>query len=369
MADDPSFFQASGSPVDVVAARWLARRDRGFTAQEQDEFLQWLREDPRHTAAAARLEKAWGALDALAAEWRPEHSVRPNPDLLAGPAAARAPRREWIWFAVISPKVLLAAAAVMLGVFWFRVGPPPVALPPRPAVVREVPFEAALAHPGLVRHESQRMTLPDGSIVELNAGTRIEVAFVPEERRVRLMTGEAHFTVAKNPSRPFVVATSAVAVRAVGTAFDVRLGDEGVAVLVTEGKVRLDRPTEPGAAPVGAPVPDSPLLVAGQRAVIATPDRSVAPGVTPATSADLERVHAWRGVRLEFADMPLAEIAAEFNHHNARQLVPGDAVTGALRVGGNFRADNVDAFVRLLESSFGVEVSVRDDGVTVLRRR
>jgi transmembrane sensor len=31
-----------------AAADWLVRRDRGFTAAEQDAFLDWLAADPRH---------------------------------------------------------------------------------------------------------------------------------------------------------------------------------------------------------------------------------------------------------------------------------------------------------------------------------
>ena len=345
--------------LDSVASAWLARRDRSLTPAEQDQFLQWLRDDPRHAAAFARLEKTWGALDGLAAEWRPEHSARPNPDLLA----TRSHRaRRWFF-----PLVIAAAATVALGIFLRRPAPLAPALASHPAVVRSAPPETTLAHAGLVRHEPERMTLPDGSIVDLNAGAKIEVAFTPEERHVRLVGGEAHFTVAKNPARPFVVAAAGVAVRAVGTAFNVRLGADEVAVLVTEGKVRLDSPASDVTA--GAPRTEAPILVAGQRAIFALAAPSAKPAIAGVTAAEVDRALAWQSVRLEFADMPLAEVAAEFNRHNRRQLVVGDAATGALRVGGNFRAENVDAFVRLLESSFDVAADSRADGATILRQR
>jgi transmembrane sensor len=62
----------------------------------------------------------------------------------------------------------------------------------------------------------------------------------------------------------------------------------------------------------------------------------------------------WRGPRLEFASLPLGEVVGEFNRYNQKQLVVHDAATAAIRVGGNFRADNVDAFIRLLDVGFGV---------------
>jgi len=73
-------------------------------------------------------------------------------------------------------------------------------------------------------------------------------------------------------------------------------------------------------------------------------------------------------VRLEFESLPLAEVVTEFNLRNRQQLIIGDAATGRLRVGGSFRADNVDAFVRLLEATFGVIAERRADGSLLLRR-
>src|SRR5581483_9214616 len=83
----------------------------------------------------------------------------------------------------------------------------------------------------------ERQTLADGSVVELNGNTQVQVAYSPAERRVRLVQGEAHFTVAKNKRRPFWVEAQGVSVRAVGTAFNVRLDPQRVDVLVTEGRV------------------------------------------------------------------------------------------------------------------------------------
>jgi transmembrane sensor len=85
------------------------------------------------------------------------------------------------------------------------------------------------------------------------------------------------------------------------------------------------------------------------------------------TPAEIERALSWQGLRLEFVDMPLGDVVAEFNRYNLRKLVVGDAKTAAILVGGNFRADNVDAFVRLLDSSFGVTAFQRGSAI-VLRR-
>ena len=94
----------------------------------------------------------------------------------------------------------------------------------------------------LVIPTPERLTLEDGSVVELNHGGKLEIDFSSETRRVRLVRGEANFTVAKNPERPFVVNAGGVDVRAVGTVFNVRLAREAVEVVVSEGRVKLERP-------------------------------------------------------------------------------------------------------------------------------
>ena len=87
------------------------------------------------------------------------------------------------------------------------------------------------------------------------------------------------------------------------------------------------------------------------------------------TPAEIERALAWQGPRLEFVDMRLSEVVAEFNRYNARKLVVGDRATADILVGGNFRADNVDSFVRLLDVGFGVAAVPRGDEIVLRRRR
>jgi transmembrane sensor len=181
------------------------------------------------------------------------------------------------------------------------------------------------------------------------------VEFTAAERRLHLIEGELHVTVAKNPARPFIVEVDRVAVRAVGTAFNVRRGHGAVDVLVTEGRVQVEAPA--AAVPVGQ----------GERARVDTAEPASRPVVSAATPAEIERELAWQGVRLEFESLPLEAVVAEFNLRNARQLVLGDTAAGQVRVAGTFRADQVEAFARLLEASFGIAVERRAEGAWVLR--
>lgn len=203
-------------------------------------------------------------------------------------------------------------------------------------------------------------TLPDGSIAELRDGAEIELAFSATERRIELRRGEAHFQVTKDPARPFLVSTSTVAIRAVGTAFSVRLGEGHLEVLVTEGRVAVDRKAD--ARPAVVPretIPEETSLAfvtAGERAMIegVDPSEITIAAVTRIDDRELSERLSWRVPRLEFSSTPLKEAIAMFNRHSAVQIVIRDAGLEHLRISGIVRGDQADALVSLLVANYDV---------------
>ncbi len=333
--------------IDETAADWLARRTGSLSAADENAFQSWLAADERHRMVYAELEQTWALLDGVRSAIPP--TVAPDPDAFAPPSRRR--RSSWL-----APVLAAAAVIAVAYVGWWR-----------PAHLAAQPFadETATAIGGI-----QKMELPDGSVVRLNTDSRVEVRFTAGERRLRLIRGEAHFTVAKNPSRPFFVEAGTVAVRAVGTAFNVRLRDQAVEVLVTEGRVQLADPVE-GRSLLAPRAPDAPpLLVAGERAVVISAAVGAEPRpqaeVQPVAAPEIERALAWRDRRIEIVAAPLAEIVAEFNRFNRQRLEIADPALATRRFGGSFRADEPETFVRLLQVRFGLEVERQGD-VTILR--
>jgi transmembrane sensor len=218
-------------------------------------------------------------------------------------------------------------------------------------------------------------TLSDGSVVELQADTEIEVDFAGALRRVTLRKGEAHFQVAKDAQRPFVVAAGGVEVRAVGTAFSVELGAKEIEVLVTEGRVAVEK-----AVPPTATLPDSLASAGEQQATFGvgnrivveyTPEISMAapvPRVTSLSPAEIDEHLAWRVPRLEFSGTPLSQVLLMFNQYGRVRLMLADPALGRLQLSGVLRADNIESLLHLLEGEFGL-TSENRDGEVVLRRR
>lgn len=332
----------STDAIESEAADWLALREyRPLTAVEQAGFEAWLAADPRHATAVAELKSAWSALDGLAEYPRPADG-RVNPDFFARPRRFR--RVPWL---------ALGAAAAVACALLIKVAPwsPAPATPDSAAIVAQ-------------QDAARILRLSDGSLVELRAGSEVEEKFAATERRVRLVRGEAYFSVAKNPARPFIVDANGVAVRAVGTAFNVRLDSDSVVVLVTEGKVKVQSPAGASALPRAEPVPEA-QLGAGQRTVLpmAAKGIPVVPVVENVSAVEIERALAWQGSNLVFDATPLSQVVAQFNRRNTSQLVIVRDELSDLRISGRFRADSVEGFAELMESSFGVAVSRRGNDI------
>ncbi len=347
--------------IEEVAAGWFWKRDSGlWTEDDQAQFDAWIRSATAHRVAYLRLKAGWkraARMKALGAgvpagvippprSWgdtrfsrgtAPGNAVQPpvpEPVPVPAPKASDSPvnhtskRRHWAIAATI-------ALTAITGLYAYRAGP-----------LHGTRYSTPVG--GL-----DTVPLADGSQVILNTDTRIRVDLTSRERRIELDKGEAFFDVAKDPARPFFVQVDNKRVTAVGTKFSVRREGGDIRVTVTEGKVRIDQPAH-----------SSPLLTAGSVARTSNTETLVREGSAP----EAEQMLSWRSGYLVFEATPLAEAVAEFNRYNARKIVIDDPATAALRIGGNFRANNTDAFLWLLQSGFPVNVRRHGERIVLTKK-
>jgi transmembrane sensor len=329
--------------ISERAARWAVRTDGGaLSPEEQRELDTWLAADSRHRGAYVRARAQWVDLDRLAALHGPVGEAAGNParsssaqKLVPQPTAASAPQPTAAnvsqpTTAALSRRQLLAAGVAAMGVIggglsWmiWRQG--------------QGRYTSGIG-------EVRRIALEDGSTVLLNTASEVTVRFTKQQRDIRLVRGEALFEVAHDRSRPFIVRANDTAVRAVGTAFAVRLEAAQVDVTVTEGVVEVADSKAVaglGVATTSASRPGVRRVAAHERVVIA---RARAPDVEPIAPADAERQLAWREGLVSFDGESLQTAVAEINRHNRRQIVVDDPALGAMPIVGVFRATDLDGF-------------------------
>lgn len=305
--------------IEEVAAEWLARLDKiGRAPEPKDavsvysnadgEFATWVNASLEHRLAFLRLYSAW---------WRASRLV-----MLAPSSIAPLPGKRW-W-----PRVSVAAAACLLiGLIALMVG--------------YRPLQGWEVHETRVG-QRETVMLSDGSRVELNTDARIAIHLTGDTRSVVIERGEAYFDVAKDASRPFVVEAGDSRLVVLGTQFNVRRRESDVKILVAEGQVRIESRRDDSAM--------QPIVATRGVMAVARIDGVI---IEQRSELELAADLGWLRGMLIFEHKDLASIAAEFNRYNRIQLVPGDAESGATPIGGSFRVNNVESFVRLLETDFG----------------
>jgi transmembrane sensor len=331
---------------EEAATQWLCERAEGFAPGRAAEFAAWCAADPRNAAAAAQVERTLNLLDELPAVRAPleakygKSGLGAEPDERVEGSAARRGRGLRFapaWAVALAAALLVAALGVWTSPRWKAAGER---------------FATSSSGP-------QRVALQDGSVVDLNGASEVRVAFSEGQRRVILGAGEAHFQVAHDPARPFVVTAGGVTVRAIGTAFNVRLVEGAVDVVVTEGKVEVRREADAAAEPA--------RVVGGERVRLEPSVRALTPAVEKVAPAAMRALLAWQEGVTSFSDVPLRELVARFNRHNAIQLSLQDAALGERKLGGIFALDQVEVFVRLLEQEGDIIAERRGNTEIVLR--
>jgi len=315
------------NPDDIIehdASRWLASRDNHPpSSDEETAFNRWLEADIRHRVAYRRLEASWKRGDKLRVLRPLDRDV--DPDLL------RVQRRR-MPLAMAASVVL---ALIVAGGFYMH---------------EKLGWRTFETHVG----DFSRIVLDDGSVIDLNTDTEVRVRLGSAKREIRLLRGEGRFQVAHDKARPFVVKAADADVRAVGTAFSVRLRESAqIDVLVSEGTVAI----------ASANVPHAPPLNAGEAAVL-LPDHISVSRVEP---QQLERRFAWTTGKLQFRGETLGEAVSEFNRYNRRHLELADPSLAQLRVGGTFNATDPESFAAALASAFGLKVDPANPESIVLR--
>jgi transmembrane sensor len=236
-----------------------------------------------------------------------------------------------------SVAAIVVAITLLLATEWPFVASKDVAVEP-------TPYTTSVGERRMIR-------LEDGSELNLNTASRVEVTINRETRQVRLIYGEVLVTVQHELARPFLVESNDVRILDIGTQFDVYKRESGhIRVSVIKGRVHLtcacdgqiNRPTTISANSIDATLSEGDevnVIVDGKTATL---DRRIR------TAEEFERVLAWKEGHLSFKGEPLSEVIQEFNRYNARQFVITDPSIADHPIAGYFPSPNPDNLLEVL---------------------
>lgn len=340
--------KASNSPIPpetlAEAGVWIARLHgdgRGRSLEEG--FRRWLQADPVNARA----------FEFATDVWDDSANLRRVVSFSTAPCPKPSPR----W----GLRVALAAAATVV----LAVG---VVLHMRAGVI------------STDVGEQRQLTLEDGTRIFLNTDSRLVVDYDEKVRHVEVRRGEALFTVAKNPERPFLVEVGDQQVKALGTEFVVRMDASQLTVTLIEGSVAVD----PLSAATGTPTvanqsgsaaattPSGGTRASANAAYTLTPGQRLtfAAGEVPKVDTpSLENLTAWQEGRVWLDDTPLNVAAAEMNRYNTLKVVIESERAKDLRVSGLFQAGDSISFANAMALTYGLQVVRRKDLIVLSDQR
>jgi transmembrane sensor len=321
--------------IDREAAEWLVRcedPERPLGAGEQSRWIRWLQRSPRHVQTYFDTAGLYARLDKIdpenridVEEWMsgqgaPVVSLGAMRPRHAGHSTVRRWSRRW---SLAAAAIALVCTASLIG--WQL-------------------FSGERYSTGVGQQGTYK--LADGSVLKLNTRSSARVDYSTEQRVIEL-EGEALFTVAPDPARPFLVRTRGATVKALGTRFNVYELPGQVRVAVLEGKVQVQAPANRLALSAG-----EAAQVSGGRAALQLP-------------ANVGAAVAWERQQLVFEDATLAEVVAEFNRYNDSRIhIQGD-IGHTTRLSGTFDALYPQSLLLYLTRDQNIVVTERREDVLV----
>ncbi|WP_156166661.1 FecR family protein [Pedobacter sp. BMA] len=190
-----------------------------------------------------------------------------------------------------------------------------------------------------------KIVLSDGTKVWLNAATVLQypTSFRERtERRVKLVSGEAYFEVAKDKNHPFIVSSKNQNLTVLGTHFNINTYEKNVSTTLLEGSVKLNTKNDFA----------SIILKPGEK--------SIADGESfKKTDGDLDLNMAWKNGKIKFRDADLKSILNEAERWYDIKVEYENNIPNLYLTGGISRKSDLSTLLKLLKMS-GVNFSLNE---------
>lgn len=362
MSESTSFDAArQARRITEQAVAWYIEQQEPLTERQRVAFFTWLRASPKHVAeyfAVAQMHgdlKAAAVLEQLSTAELVERAKRDNPVVMfplmgnAMPGERHAPaafdrgtRRFFAGMAGIAATV----AMIWLGIAHWHTA--------------SKRFEQRFADTTSVVHS---LKLVDGTLVQLDRNSVIDVHFNEHYRRIDVIRGNALFDIGKDPARPMLVSVGQHVLQDIGTVFDVKRDGPVDTLTVISGHVRVLNAPEASAKGVAI----SPLtglavadVTAGQQIELS------ASGAGPVHPVKIAQTTAWLPTEIRFEHETVEDVARRFNAYTSKPLVIENEHIAGKRISGVFHANNPQAFVAYLSTLPDVRVIDGADRIRIV---
>ena len=204
----------------------------------------------------------------------------------------------------------------------------------------------------LITQKGERKTLPlsDGSIIYLNADSKVTFpSTFSQKQRIVALSGEAYFSIKKDPNRPFKVITGSTSTEVTGTEFNIKYRNDKFNLVVTKGSVKAKDLKTPNEVFV-----ESGKMVTASKTI----------GLSIPVKVNIDDFIAWRKNKLSFQHSTLFEVMNEIEtYYNVKVVFNIDSLKRKTLT-GVFNTNSLDDVLSMI--SLSMDVQIKRDGKKII---
>ena len=315
--------------IDEQATYWYACNKEGLLYREKKVFDAWIKENPKHKEAFEKIQK----IEKICNSFDDEYRNSLTKDILNSTKSTKT-TEKFKYFSAAAVFIL----AISTGIF--------------KVYDTYIPnYENSL----ITQTEIiKSFSLPDGSILALDAKTNIKMKFYNDERKIDLLEGQVMFDIAKDQNRPFKIKSNAIEIEVLGTSFEVRNKNKETQVKVAHGTVKVSYINGTSNMPRLIS-----LLNKGDELKVNDFGK-----ILVLKSTVVDNIALWQNNRIFFDNVSLKEAVLELSKYIKNEIKIQDEIS-SLNITGRFFTNKPGKFFEAITSIYPIEISEKNNLIQI----
>ncbi|WP_228712712.1 FecR family protein [Halarcobacter mediterraneus] len=319
--------------IKEQAVYWITCEKEGLNESQKKELKSWLKENPFHQKAYDRMKFIHQMSNSLSKE---------NSQKLSS-EVHRSLSKSKLSFKVKS--YYTSAAAIVLVLFFS---------------LFKIYDENSLKYEKVYSTNTQSIleqSLPDGSIISLDAKTKLDIKFYKNKREAFLSNGKVMFNVEKNENRPFLITSNNIQIEVVGTKFEVISSNNKTTINVKEGKVRtyflndLDRKV------------NTRLLTKAETITYTNQGK-----INKYLKLNPNKIALWQNNLISFNQISLKEALEEFSKYYDYNFDFSHKKIENYIITGEFATNQIDIFLSTITKIYPLNIDKKDKLIKISKK-
>ncbi|MFB1015623.1 MAG: FecR domain-containing protein [Alteromonadaceae bacterium] len=319
------------------ASDWIAKLDRELLSAEKTELKIWLAQDNDNIKLLMEIAKMWDKMDDLnrLSDLFPYEEVN---------------KKSTPWFVAMAASFVVAILFTLVSTI--SSFSPFTEKATSSVVVMQASYQTNVG-------ESHTINLPDNSKLVLNTNSFVQVKYTESARLIELQRGEIHIDVAHDKSRPLSVLTNGKIIQAVGTAFNVKVNNDLVELIVTDGKVLVAKKDNVSLnsdiEQIAKRLPQSSMAISEGEKVELNLTNQLLEEVVKLKPIEIAASLSWRRGHLIFRGDSLVDVMAEISRYTDIKFeLTDDEQLKSIQVAGVFKTGDVTGLLKVLNQNFDI---------------